>query len=161
MLSKEEYLQLVTRFLNEQYGDELEDSYEEEPIEDTKPPRVPDFNKIINVTTYKKAEIIDALLYCSNLQVNNFIVKISDYIKEEGQNTVKYNLKLYEESPHIYLNRPCKKTTKLIPSDDIRFSNCSWVNYFNSSSSGEKLPLEELLNLVRWLQAVSKLAAFI
>ena len=154
-LTKEEYLELVIKLVDQQYGNKIDTVYED------KIPSKPDSNSIIDVTSYKKPDIIAALLRCSNLKIGNFIIKIDSYSYKEDGYSMKYDLRIFEESPHIYLNRPCKKTTKLVPANDSRLDSRPWAVYFSQGSFAVSVPQDSLLDIIRWLQAMGKIAAFI
>lgn len=159
-LTKEEYLALIARLVDDQY-DELNDNEDEhEAFNSPEIPSRPNPNTIINVTSYKRDELLPALLKSANLKVENFIIKIHHYtINNDGYEC--YSLRLYEESPHVYLNRPCTKTTKIKPDQDNRFDSRSWTSFFNGRDYATDLPQNELLNMIRWLQAVCKIGVFL
>jgi len=167
-LTKNEYLALVTRFVEEQYGNEIDK--EEQAVrpsfkKNNKEPVTPSINTVINATDYKKDQIEDAVLYAANLRIGKFLIKIYKHNynpeSEDGM-PMTYDLNLYEESPYVYLNRPSKKVTKITPSKDSRFDTRPWVSFFSANhDKAEDMTLDGLLEMTRWLQAVGKMAAFL
>lgn len=161
-LSKEEYIALVAKLVNQQYGERFDDDNDEQGEVSGTPdiPNRPNPNTIVDVTNYKRNDIEPALLMSANLRVNNFIIKIYHYgSTNDGYQC--FGLRLYEEAPFVHLNRPCTKTTKIKPDQDNRFDSRSWTNYFNGRDYATEMPLLELMDMIRWLQAVSKMVAFL
>lgn len=161
-LTKEEYIALIAKLVDQQYGKEIEQEDEDRGQVSGSPevPNRPNPNTIIDVTTYKRNDIEPALLKSANLKVDSFIIKIHHYTTtNDGYEC--YSLRLYEESPHVYLNRPCTKTTKIKPDQDNRFDSRTWANYFNGRDFATAMPHLELLDMIRWLQAIGKMGAFL
>jgi hypothetical protein len=93
-MTKEEYLDLVTKLVDEQYGKEID----VDPIVDQPPlfkhkddinkkyRELPNSNTIINATDYKKEDIKAAILRSSNLRIGSFLIKIikHNYNKNVG-----------------------------------------------------------------------------
>lgn len=166
-MTKDEYLALVTKFVDEQYGKEI-DPIEDHPTFDTikhgKDRIVLNSNTVINATNFKKEEIKDAILRAANLRVDNFLIKVIKHnynSEDENGIPVSYNLSIFEESPYVYLNRPSKKITKIVPSKDSRMDTRPWAQYFGTSDQASYMTLDSFLDMIRWLQAMSKLGAFL
>lgn len=165
-LTKEEYLAMVAKLVDEQYGnDPIEFQEPKEPLKVImrgKERTLPSLNLVIDATKYKKEEIKDAVLRAANLRIDNFLIKIikHNYSDSEDGMPMTYNLNIYEESPHIYLNRPSKKITKLTPSKDSRMDTRPWLSYFVGDQA-HCVTLDDLLNIIRWLQAIGKMGAFL
>lgn len=171
-LTKEEYLDLVTKLVDEQYGKEIDT----EPVIDRgtlfkhkddvnkKYRETPNTNTIINATDYKKEEIKTAILRSSNLRIGNFLIKIIKHnynSDDEDGMPMTYDLNIYEESACMYLNRPSKRLTKLTPSKDSRMDTRPWCQDFSGSDRSYGMSLDSLLDMTRWLQAMGKMAAFL
>lgn len=161
-LTKEEYIAMVAKLVDQQYGREL-DNDDDEPHHLSGSPEIPtrpNPNSIINITDHKRNDIPIELLRACNFKIGNFLIKIHHNMTNEDGYAC-YSFKLFEESPYTYLNRPSIKTTKITPCNDSRFDGRSWLSYFGQRSFAEQMIVSELLDMIRWLQAIGKMTAFL
>ena len=167
--TKEEYLKLCRDLLQDQYGDDgIEDYIKPEawmPAESDLKQKLsnPNNNGITDLSSSKKDKIIEAIHKCSNVKVFNFIIKITSYHCQKDTNGpfTSVNITIYETKREKHLGIHKNLLSKINPNKDTRFENRSWLSYFNTFESGINIPIEEIPDIVRWLQAISKLEAFI
>ena len=55
----------------------------------------------------------------------------------------------------------CKILCSFNPVKDNRFKDCDWINYFKIPMCGYDVPTDKVIDIVRWLQFVSKNPAFV
>lgn len=137
---------------------EMEDVYVPPPITEHKPNTIGS----IDLTKYKKDKIRDALLKCANLRVGNFTVIISRYYgmpKDEAG--MSMNIRIMEDKTKTPTGNPCRMTYDIDVFKDTRFKDRAWRSYFKSGSSGYNIPEQTVVEVIRWLQALTKLAAFL
>lgn len=163
--NNQEYLKLIESLLDQQY-DEATDDYDVEKMEWI--PSEPEI-KIhqystsgqIDLTNVKSSKIKDELLKCVNLKVGNFKIRISRYNGSPHQEGVQITLNMkvweehYEKSNGSRMDRAVKFDT------DSRFSNRPWLTYFNKTNYLYGVPLDTAVDIIRWLQAIGKMTAFI
>lgn len=167
-LTKEEYLKLVEKFFNEQY-DEVpfieslpNDAwiYADPPAKDKM--KLPGHDGITDLTNVKKDKIAEILHTCRNIKIGNFLVKITKYHGEpdyEGGANFGLDICIYEEK--VKSNPPSKIQYKVDVHKDTRFSGRVWIEHFNSFKIGANIPLETVVEIVRWLQAIKRMSAFL
>ena len=170
-LSQEEYLRLIEQLVEQQYDDlEASEDIEWIPAESEIVQRLklPDHNKVLNLTNIKKSEIEEQLLKCRNIRMGSFLIKISRYHGElailghnAGEVDIGMDVCIYEEQECMHLNRTSKMTTKLNVCKDTRFDNRPWLKYFNSFKIGQNIPMDTAADIVRWLQAITRMSAFV
>lgn len=179
VLSKEEYLQLIERLLNQQYNDTDLDNYELEnetmmPSEwaSSKPSfkmeRVKelsiDNNGITDLTNIKKDKIAEYLRKCRNIQVGKFLIKISKYrgdIGPAGESAVSMDIFIHEEILKTHLGRQSTMVTKIDVTKDSRFYNRQWLKYFTPFKVGNNIPIDVMIDIIRYLQVTHKLKSFL
>jgi hypothetical protein len=44
---------------------------------------------------------------------------------------------------------------------DNRFSNCPWLSYFNSSGRAHDIPADTVVNIIKHMQMIQRLTAFL
>lgn len=172
--SKADYLRLCEQILKDQYGDDEPDEYgvenqawiPSEPSSDLKKKiSLPSNNGVIDLTSGKKDKIIDSMYKCSNLKVGNFIIKVTAYHGEpdtyNNKTYISINISIYENKQQTHLGRTSNMLSKINPNKDNRFENRPWLVYFKSFDKGINIPVEEFPDIVRWLQAIGKMSAFI
>lgn len=163
---KDEFLELINKLLKDQYGTMDEEQIPDNawlPSESPFKQKLisPNYSTVIDLTDCKSSELYNTISSkLSNIKVGNFIIRISKchyhINKLEG-----INLYLHEEKKTTHLGKMSKITSKIDIHNDIRFNKCIWISYFNSSRLGESIPLNTLVDIVRWLQGLNRLSAFV
>jgi hypothetical protein len=167
--TNQEYLDLIQKLVDQQYDDATND-YDIENME-----WIPDeseiqekiiranYNGVIDLTKTKSSKIKEELLKCANLKVGNFKFMIDRYFdtpSADGFKTV-INLRFWEHKNKTDSGNPCSIDYPLIFYKDSRFNGRAWVKYFNHGSSAVNVPIDTVVEIVRWLQAMGKLTAFL
>jgi hypothetical protein len=174
-ISKEDYLKLLEDLANDQYG------YDEQP-EDTHVPdeawipsesvakemiRMKNLHGKIDVTKFRKDKIQDALYKCMNIQVGDFLIKIESYHGHpdkfgKGVN-LTMDIEVWEKRYQTPTGRPCNMDFRIDWSRDNRFFGRKWLDYFGggTNSSGINVPVETVVEIVRWMQALKRMTAFL
>jgi len=74
-------------------------------------------------------------------------------------NSTIYTIIVYEHKTKTLTGIPCNIQVKVDLSKDIRFANKDWIKCFNRFAG--KLSEKEFVELLKWMQAITKLSAFI
>jgi hypothetical protein len=166
--NKNEYLDLITALLEQQYGDDLDpiDYLEEDQMLSKSyikkiAPATND--KVINLTNIKKDKIKDFLHQYRNIKVGNFSVKISKYSSVHGgsgSNLVNMDIVIYEDNSKSKMgNRDIIRKIDVIK--DSRFNQCGWLKHFNQFKIGRNISMDTMADVIRWLQTLERMTAFI
>lgn len=173
-MSLDDFLKLVEKFTDDQYG-----VHGAELSRDDMYPTVEDLaaeaaerkdrmarakqhqgSSHVDLSTAPMATIKESVHTCGNIVVGVFIVKIKNYGVKN--NETKVDLTIYEEvvnKTHFGSN---KMPRKIDVSKDMRFSECPWLKYFKDpTKGGYEIPIQTAAEIVKWCQAVSRLAAFL
>lgn len=167
--NSKEYFKLIQQLLDQQYHDEETSS---EDINDSAwIPSEPEAKQKLllkegsnlDLTTTKKDKIKDLIIdhkkssYTSSIKVGDFLIKINTFDQAQIE---KFNVCIYEEKHRTQTGQPCKMLYKVDVLKDARFSQCSWTSDFTTWKNG-KITVDVMIDIVRWLQAIRKLTAFI
>lgn len=161
-ITKEEYLKLIEEVYKES------DCFDEQPkIDDIvwMPSESPIKRKIpirygsIDATNLKRDDIKKAILNRQQITVGNFLI----FIKNEENNLL--DICIYETKYKTNTGRPCKMQCKINFLKDSRFEKRPWIHHFIKNNynlkSASDITKETLEEIIRWLQAITKLPAFI
>jgi hypothetical protein len=166
--TEEEYLDLVTRLAEQQYG-----SLDDIVVGDAEwmPSEAPIKEKMfraknegtIDLTKIKKDQIKDLLFKHNNIKIYDFLIRITFYHGEPGKDgaNLTVDVSLYNEIHKTPLSgAPCKMTVPFSITKDNRFTKRPWLSYF-VNSHGKNIPADTLVEIIRWMQVVKKLPAFL
>lgn len=151
-----EYNKLIQEFYQSQYSNDDEDNNSPTVwIPDTS--GIDLINKInnqqvVDATSYSKEQINKELYNFRNIKIGEFILKITKI------DSSKLDISLYEQQSNT---KPANFARRVDPSRDNRFENRSWSNYFKNLSMGKNIPKEEIYDIIRWLQALHRMSAFL
>lgn len=167
IFNDKDYLELIKSLSDHQYDDDESVSYDEmewipsEP--EIKEKLIKHNNGIIDLTNIKSNLIKDEILKCTNIKVGKFKIKIKHYsaVPSQKGSQMSLSLKLFEEKTQTPNGMPCKMDYSFAPYKDTRFDNRPWLKYFNQSSSAFNIPIETVVEIIRWLQALNKMGCFI
>lgn len=162
--TKQEYLELCQRLLDEQYSsdDESDDTSAiawipaESEIKN-KMTAVRNAQGFIDLTKMKKEKIKEAIQKCDNFRVHDFTIRINHY----NDKSDSFSITLYEDKTKTPSGNPCKMTYPVLIEKDSRFNGRSWITYFKGSKYGGNIPTDTLIEIIRFLQIIKKLSAFI
>ncbi len=176
-LTKEEYLRLIEQFADEQYGgdNDLVDNYailEQSwiPAESSvkeKMMRALNANRggSVDLTNVRKEKIREALPKCHNVKVGDFLIVIEDCDAEPDATGKPINmcmdLAVWEERHKTPSGAPCRINYKLNFHKDDRFDNRPWLRLFNQAGMARQVPLDTVVDIIKWMQAIKKMSAFL
>lgn len=165
------YLDLCQRLSEQQY-DSIDDSNDYDDIAWT--PSEPEAKKkitqpnaaISDVTDMPSSDIKKQIFLYNNLKVGKFKIKINRYCAKPSQEgaQININLAVWEEKNKTPNGMPCRMDCAVNFIKDTRFIGCSWLKYFGNSgnnNSANNVPIDVAYDIVRWLQALRRLSAFI
>ena len=170
MVTKEEYLQLLKDIAEGQYN--TEDEEPEIPIEAWIPATPPAKARIhpfreagrIDVSNFKKDQIKPALFKCNNIVVLDFSISIlhrSDEPEKDKPDTdITMNLEVWEKRYKTPSGHPCNMDYRMDFERDKRFVGRPWLPLFNGSY-GAKVPVDTVVAIIRWIQMLKRLPAFV
>lgn len=170
-LSKEEYLKLLEEVANQEYNDDLE---ELGPIDEgawiwADPPakdkmRIHNSYGTCNAMGLKKDKIQEMLYKYKNIQVGHFLIRIDEYHgypDKFGKGTdLTMDIEIWERRFKTPSGMPCQMDYRVDLSQDNRFFGRPWLLLFKGSSAS-KMPVETVVDIVRWMQAIKKMSAFL
>jgi hypothetical protein len=160
-MDNNDYRKLIEEFYQNQYSSEddnlsngqnvwVPDIAGPEKIERLK--MIQNTQQVVNATTFSAAEMKQKINDFRNIKIGNFIIKITTIYGP----TV--DVLIYEE---LVKTKPANITVKINPNKDSRFQGRSWTSYFNRFNVGKNIPIEEIYNIFRWLQAIYRMPAFL
>ncbi len=160
-LTAEQYRKLIEQLFDKQYNElsdeELADagllpekSYAKEQI------KSPENNAVLDLTNTKRDDIIAQLQQKHNIRVGSFLIRTGSYRTEPENIAVAYSVSIYEELKGF----GNKKIVKVRPYKDNRFAGRSWTSNFDDRDNGDGKNIP-MIDLVKWLQAISKMSAFL
>lgn len=121
-----------------------------------------------NLTNTKKESIKEALFQGTIFQVGIFTIKITKYSSDpddkKTNQDLKVDLSLLQEIKKTPSGAPCKMQNKIHLKNDSRFTNCAWLKYIQPGFDSSKLkdvPMNEVVDIIRWLQGLTRMSAFI
>lgn len=169
-ISKEDYLKLLEEIADEQY-DESDDVpsisddswiWSEPPIKEKI--KFQNLHGIVDVTKYRKDKIQEALYKCMNIQVGTFLIKIDTYHgypDKKGKGVdLTMDIETWEKRFKTPSGNPCNMDFRVDLSTDNRFTGRPWLTFF-SGSSARKVPVDTVVEIVRWMQAIKRMTAFL
>jgi hypothetical protein len=173
-LSKEEYLEMLESLNEDQYGsdgeDYVPDNYSEEAwMPSVSPHKEKMFRTIRNgqldITKYRKEQIKDAIYKVVNLTVGEFLIHITEYhgmpVRNKPQETkLTLDIILYGTKYKTETGQPCNMQFKLDPKTDNRFAGKPWLERF-SGCRADNIPVDTVVDIIRWLQALKRMNAFL
>lgn len=173
-LSKEEYLRLIESVDADSEGYDELDNYDipEAWIPATSPnkekmecARAASAHGIIDVLKYRKEQIRDAIYKCMNLRVGEFIIHIKRYNghpkDKQLHGPLTLDINVMQEKYKTPSGAPCKMSYRFDFFQDNRFTNCKWISLFDSGGNARDIPIETVVEIVRWMQALRRMNAFL
>jgi hypothetical protein len=167
-LTKKEYLDLIQTFVDQQY-DDLEGGHEVVemewiPSEPAAKEKIKEasVNGTIDLTNVKSGKIKSELFKCTNLKIGKFKLRLNRYFtapSKDGE-SVCISLEAFEERHKTPNGHPCKMDFPMLFAKDSRFENRPWLKYFNKNHA-TNVPIDIVVEIVRWMQAVQRMTAFL
>lgn len=165
--TKEEFLRLIERLNDAQYGDEEIDYSDEEVWTSSapKPKKQPENNGTINLINLKREKIQEAIYKCTNLKIDNFTIRVTKYhglADKQGKGSNLFvDLAFFQEVFRTPSGAPCKMTYKFDVLKDNRFTERPWLNHCGPGGVATKVPIETAVEIVRWFQGIIRMTAFL
>lgn len=175
--TKEEYLALLEKLANSQYdGDEeefipasYESSYTWVP---PKPPSKIDKLKkmltqntsVYDVTNHKREKLVSDVLMFTNFKVGNMFLRITKYAQQPDSNEpITMDVVILDTMTRTTNGHPCNMEVKVNVKKDSRFAGRPWLKHFTGQGGmiGFGLNEETVADILRWLQAIHKMTAFL
>lgn len=165
-MNKSDYQKLLEQIAAEQY-----DTNDEEPLipEEAWIPAESNvknklknitFNGVIDCTKLRSKDIKGAIGKAKNLQVGTFLIRIEDYCGEDPLIQGKLSIEIWERLSRTPTGQPCNMDYRADLTLDTRFTGRPWLKYFHRSWATD-VPIENIIEIVRWMQAIKKLTAFL
>lgn len=162
IMTEQEYMDLILKYSSDEPDDDptLEDVIYNRPQNN-----VVRNAGVIDLTKGNKDKIIQAIIKSNNIRVYEFLIKIDARIMIDV-NTKKssniYDIVIYEENGKNHFGMPNKLLSKVNPTSDKRFEDRVWTKYFNNGiKKGMSIDLETMYDIIKWLQMIKKLSAFV
>lgn len=162
----EEYLRLLQKLVDDQYDDAIDD-YDiqemewipsEPEFEPVKKKKEVNRNGSVDLTDTKAKFIEREVLRCSNIKVGDFKIIISEF--NEDADPLSCNLKIVVHQSKTMNGFPCNMDNDLNVRQDNRFSGRPWLELFQYNRA-DNVPIDTVVEIVRWLQAIKRMAAFL
>lgn len=169
-ISKEEYLKIIEE-LPDQYGDDDEDYIIPEdawlPAESDTKQRMKSAEKniVIDILDFKKAKVQEALYQYMNFKIGSFLLRIEEYhgvhYKDGSGADLTLDISIWQHQDETTSGLPCNMDIHMDFHNDDRFIKKPWLNYFDSKGHAHNIPIETTANIIRWLQVIQKIPAFL
>jgi len=170
-ISKEDYIKFLEELTDHQYGDDDDTYYIPEdawiPAESPAKEKMKISNHlgVIDVLKYKKNKIQEALYKCMNIKIGSYLVRIVEYHGTTFKNGTGANLSMdievWETVYKTPSGNPCKMEYNKNFHKDNRFTGKPWLSYFSNSGKAHNIPVETVVDVIRWLQAIQRISAFL
>lgn len=167
-LTNEEYLALCQKLVDQQYDDAVDDydisKMEWMPAESEIKEKMLKINRngMIDLTHVKSTKIKEEIFKCGNLKVGDFKIIISQFngIPSQEKDKLTCSLRLMGHQSKTMNGMPCNMDNDVNLKKDNRFNGRPWLKHFNSSYA-DNVPIDTVVDIIRWLQAIKKLTAFL
>jgi hypothetical protein len=167
--TNKEYLDLLQRLVEQQYSDAVDD-YDVESMEWI--PSEPEIKQkihqasssgMIDLTNVKSSKIKEELLKCTNLRVGAFKIRIKRYngVPSQKGAQMTVDMEIWETRTRTPAGNPCNIDYPMKFAKDSRFSNRPWLKYFDQGNFAINVPIDTAVEIVRWMQGIHKLTAFL
>lgn len=172
-ISKEDYQKLLEELADQQYSMDEEVDINQIPDDSWIPSesfakeKMKQANQsgIIDVTKFRKDKIQEALYKYINIKIGIFLIRIDTYHGYPDKTGKGVNLTMdigvWETKLKTPSGNPCKMEYRINLHKDNRFTNRPWLVYFNDSGEATHMPVETVVDVVRWLQALKRMNAFL
>lgn len=118
------------------------------------------FNGIVDAINLRKEHIKEALGKAKNIQVGSFTLHVSSYYGLDPLQENTFSFTVYERKTKTPTGQPCSMDLKADLTKDNRFTGRPWLSYFKGSHARD-VPIDTIVDIIRWMQALKKLTAFL
>ncbi len=167
-LTDQEYIELCQKLVDQQYNDAIDD-YDIEKMEwiPSEPEAKEKMLKVnhsgmIDLTHVKSSKIKEEIFKCGNIKVGDFKIIINHYSGVPSQEGAKLccNLRVMGHQSQTMNGMPCNMDSVVNLPKDSRFKGRPWLKYFNGSYASN-VPIDTVVDIIRWMQAIKKMTAFL
>ena len=146
-INKSDYLAMIHDAYEAAYGQDEKVVFSETPQAIAAKERLLNAAKrnITDMSAMSRDEILEKLPSSCWITINRFVVQI--YAMDKNL----MSLSISEEVSKIH--------RKLDPKRDMRFDQAEWREFF-ASKMAVRMPLERVVEMVRWLQSISRVVSF-
>ena len=167
--TNQEFLDLIQKLVDEQYDDAIDtydiDQMEWIPAEPDIKEKIHEANNAatIDLTHVKSNKIKEEILKFSNLRVGAFKIRITRYngVPSKDGAQMALSMKAWEERTQTPSGMACRMDYPMIFAKDDRFNGRTWLKYFGQDNTAHNVPIDTVVEIVRWLQGIHKLTAFL
>lgn len=167
-ISKEDYLKMLEELYEESYGSEEDVSIESwmpsEPFAKERMKKA-EQNKVLDILKYKKNKIQESLYSHTNIKIGPYLIRIHEYHglpdRVNKQANLSMDISVWETKYRTPSGAPCRMEYRKNFHTDDRFQNKPWLNYFNNSGDAHNIPVETVVDVIRWLQAIQRMTVFL
>jgi hypothetical protein len=167
-LSDQEYLELLQKLVDQQYDNAIDD-YDVQKMEWV--PAEPEIIEkikvnhygMIDLTNVKSSKIKEEIMKCANLKIGTFKIRITKYngVPSQQGSQLCADIEVLEERTKTPSGQPCRMDYRIDFHKDNRFTGRPWLKYFSSGGYADNIPIDTVVDVVRWMQAIKKLIAFL
>lgn len=165
----QEYLALIQQLVDQQYDDAIDDydiaKMEWAPAEPEikKKLEQPNYAGMIDLTTVKSGKIKEEIMKCANIKVGAFKIVVGRHnlVPSQQGGKIAFDLEVREEKSKTPSGMPCRVDYRVDLSKDSRFRGRPWLKYFMGNGVATNVPVDTVVDIVRWMQAIKKLTAFL
>ena len=165
--TNQEYLELLQKLVDSQYDDAIEDYniddmewIPSEPEIIKKKKKEVNHNVSIDLTNVKARFIEREVHRYGTLKVGDFKIIIFEFNEDPDGYQPSCNLKVVVHQSQTMNGFPCNMDTDLNITKDDRFQGRPWLKYF-SYNRADGVPIDTVVEIVRWMQVIKKLTAFL
>lgn len=173
-ISEEEYLKMIQEAQESPFDEDSEPKPEIDesswipsvsPVKDSMMERLrrATVHGKIDVSKLRKDQIQDALYKCVNVVIGDFVLHINEYHGYPGKNKtdLSMDISILCTQYKTITGAPCKMELRFDPSKDNRFNNKPWSKRFDAYGHANYVPVEIVVDIVRWFQALKRLPSFL
>lgn len=167
---RKDYLKYLKELTNEQYSFYDDEEETEKDTADNswvwaEPPakekmKIIVFNGVVDATELRKDQIKESLGKAKNIKVGEFTLRIRDVYGRDPLEKGVLSLEVYEKRTKTPTGQPCNMDYRCDLSKDKRFASRPWLSYFKGSW-GRDVPIDTIIDIVRWMQALKRLTVFL
>ena len=121
-------------------------------------------NTWIDLTNANREKIRDSLFKFMGLKIGNYTIRIRNYNGKtcsEEDIALGMSITVYHDVFMTPLGCPCNMTLPLNVCKDKKFAELSWIGYFSDGGHGTEIPVETMVEIIRYFQVIDKLSSFI
>lgn len=165
----QEYMELCQKLVDQQYDTDAFDDHNIDDIE-WMPAESPakekmlkiNHNGMMDLTHVHSSKIREEIFKCGNLKVGDFKIIIDHYSGVPSQEGAKLScsLQVLGHQSRTMNGMPCNMDNGIDLKRDNRFNGRPWLKYFTGSYA-YNVPIDTVVDIVRWLQAIKKMTAFL